>query len=421
MRYPVAGIAALIALFVVIIIGYSSVFTVSQTEQVLVVRLGEPVRVVTDPGLNFKAPFIDSVISIDKRILDLENPSQEVIASDQKRLVVDAFARYRIKNALRFYQSVGSIQAANIQLTTLLNASLRRVLGEVTFITVVRDEREALMARIRDQLDKEAEGYGIQVVDVRIRRADLPEQNSQAVYQRMQTERQREAAEFRAQGGQKAQEIRSKADREATVIIAEANSTSEQIRGSGDAERNRLFAEAYGRDPDFFAFYRSMSAYENGLKSNDTRFLLRPDSEFFRFFANPSGHPPAAAAAVAPKPYGFGRPQQIRRSGQPASRHQKQKSADDGRLPSDEVHSVRRLPHRCGNPVCAGRHHVRGEPGLDATGDEERDRDAGPYPACGGHRIGSRRLDSGLAGPALARCRCRPGHHRKAGAGSTRS
>jgi modulator of FtsH protease HflC len=183
MRSPVTGIVALILLFVVVIIGYSSVFTVAQTEQVLVVRLGEPVRVVTEPGLNFKAPFIDSVISIDKRILDLENPSQEVIASDQKRLVVDAFARYRIKNALRFYQSVGSIQAANIQLTTLLNASLRRVLGEVSFITVVRDEREALMQRIRDQLDKEADGYGIQVVDVRIRRADLPEQNSQAVYQ----------------------------------------------------------------------------------------------------------------------------------------------------------------------------------------------------------------------------------------------
>jgi membrane protease subunit HflC len=302
MRSPATGVAFLIALLVVVIVGYSSIFTVDQTQQGLVVRLGEPVRVVTEPGLNFKAPFIDTVISIDKRILDLENPSQEVIASDQKRLVVDAFARYRIKNALRFYQSIGSIQAANIQLTTLLNASLRRVLGEVTFITVVRDEREALMARIRDQLDKEADGYGIQVVDVRIRRADLPEQNSQAVYQRMQTERQREAAEFRAQGGQKAQEIRSKADREATVIIAEANSTAEQTRGAGDAERNRLFAESYGKDPDFFAFYRSMTAYEVGLKSNDTRFLLRPDSEFFRFFANPAGHPPAAAAAAAPKP-----------------------------------------------------------------------------------------------------------------------
>src|SRR6202162_797206 len=199
MRSPIAGIAALFVLLVVVIIGYSSVFTVDMTEQALVVRLGDPVRVVTEPGLNFKAPFIDTV---------------------------------------------GSIQAANIQLTTLLNASLRRVLGEVTFIQVVRDEREALMARIRDQLDHEAGGYGIQVVDVRIRRADLPEQNSQAVYQRMQTERQREAAEFRAQGGQKAQEIRSNADREATVIVAEANSTSEQIRGEGDGERNRLFAEA---------------------------------------------------------------------------------------------------------------------------------------------------------------------------------
>jgi len=293
MRSPVTGIVALILLFVVVIIAYSSVFTVQQTEQTIVLRFGEPVDVIREPGLHFKAPW-NSVINIDKRILDLENPSQEVIASDQKRLVVDAFARYRIKDPLRFYQSVGSIQAANVQLTTLLNASLRRVLGEVTFITVVRDARESLMAKIREQLDKEAEGYGIQVVDVRIRRADLPDANSQAVYQRMQTERQREAAEFRAQGGQKAQEIRSKADREATVIVAEANSTSEQTRGAGDAERNRLFAEAYGKDPDFFAFYRSMTAYETGMRGNDTRFLLRPDSEFFRFFATPSGKPPAA-------------------------------------------------------------------------------------------------------------------------------
>jgi membrane protease subunit HflC len=295
MKTGVSGIVALIVLLVVIIVGFSSLYTVRQTEQALVVRLGEPVRVVTDPGLNVKVPFIDSVISIDKRILDLENPAQEVIAFDQRRLVVDAFARYKIKNALRFYQSIGSIQAANIQLTTLLNAAMRRVLGEVTFIQIVRDEREGLMNKIRDQLDKEADGYGISVIDVRIRRADLPEANSQAVYQRMQTERQREAAEFRAQGGQKAQEIRSKADREATVIIADANSTAEQTRGAGDGERNRLFAESYGKDPDFFAFYRSMTAYENGLKSSDTRFLLRPDSEFFRFFANPSGKPPQAA------------------------------------------------------------------------------------------------------------------------------
>jgi len=298
MRNPVTGIVVLIVLFVVAVAAYSSVFTVLQTEQALVVRFGKPVDIATDPGLHFKAPFIDTVIPIDKRILDLENPSQEVIASDQKRLVVDAFARYRIKDALRFYQSVGSVQAANLQLTTLLTAALRRVLGEVTLIQVVRDEREALMARIREQLDKEAESYGIQVVDVRIRRADLPEQNSQAVYQRMKTEREREAAEFRAQGGQKAQAIRANADREATVIVAEANSKAEQTRGEGDAERNRLFAEAYGKDPDFFAFYRSMTAYETGLKSADTRFLLRPDSNFFRYFANPSGKPSEAAPAA---------------------------------------------------------------------------------------------------------------------------
>src|SRR6059058_3546501 len=240
MKSPIAGIAALFVLFAVLIVGYGSVFTVDMTEQSLVVRLGEPIRVVTEPGLNFKAPFIDSVISIDKRIIDLENPAQEVIASDQKRLVVDAFARYRIKDALRFYQSVGSIQAANLQLTSLLNAALRRVLGEVNFIIVVRDEREKLMGRIREQLDHEADGYGIEVVDVRIRRADMPEQNSQAVYQRMQTERQREAAEFRAQGGQKAQEVRSRADREVTVLVAEATSKSEQIRGEGDATRNQI-------------------------------------------------------------------------------------------------------------------------------------------------------------------------------------
>lgn len=300
MKSPVAGIAALVVVLVIAIVAYSSLFTVTQTEQALVVRFGKPVDVVTEPGLNVKAPFIDNVISIDKRILDLENSPQEVIASDQKRLVVDAFARYKIKDALRFYQSIGSVSAANFQLGALLNAALRRVLGEVTFIQVVRDEREALMGKIRDQLDREADGYGIQVVDVRIRRADLPDANSQAVYTRMQTERQREAAEFRALGGQKAQEIRSKADREATVIVAEANSQAEQTRGAGDAERNRLFAEAYSKDPDFFAFYRSMNAYETGLKAGDTRFLLRPDSEFFRYFAHPAGKPPEAAPAAKP-------------------------------------------------------------------------------------------------------------------------
>ncbi len=302
MRNSVSGVVALIILVVLIILGFSAAFTVPQTEQALVVRFGKPVDVVTEPGLHFKVPFIDTVIAIDNRILDLENPSQEVIASDQKRLVVDAFARYRIKDPLRFYQRVGSIQAANLQLTTLLNSALRRVLGEVTFIQVVRDEREALMGRIREQLDREADGYGISVVDVRIRRADLPEQNSQAVYKRMQTEREREAAEFRAQGGQKAQEIKSSADRQVIVIIADAQSQAEQIRGEGDGERNRIFAEAYSKDPDFFAFYRSMVAYETGLKGAETRFLLRPDSEFFRFFTRPSGQPAKPASGTAGSP-----------------------------------------------------------------------------------------------------------------------
>jgi membrane protease subunit HflC len=252
--------------------------------------------VVGEPGLHVKVPFIDSVIDIDKRILDLEAPAQEVIASDQKRLVVDAFARYRIQDPLRFYQTLGSIQGANSQLAILLNSALRRVLGEVTFTHVVRDQRADLMARIRELVDHEATGYGISVVDVRIRRADLPEQNSQAVYQRMQTERQREAAEFRAQGAQRAQEIRARADREVTVLVADATSKSEQIRGEGDATRNQIFADAFNKDTDFFSFYRSMQAYEAGLKHSDTRFLLKPDTSFFRFFNNPSGKPRAETA-----------------------------------------------------------------------------------------------------------------------------
>jgi membrane protease subunit HflC len=296
MRTGVSGIAALVVLLVVLVGAYSSVFTVSQTEQAIVVRLGEPIRVITEPGLNFKWPLFDSVIPISKRILDLENPAQEVLASDRRRLVVDAFARYRITNALKFYQTVGTVQTANVQLATLLNAALRRVLGEVTLIQIVRDQRAELMVRSREQLDQQAAAYGVAVVDVRIRRADLPEQNSQAVYERMKTERQREAAELRAEGAQRAQEIRSKADRDATVIVAEANQQAEQTRGEGDAERNRIFAEAYGQDPDFFTFYRSMNAYETGLRSSDTRFLLRPDSSFFRYFGDPNGKAKAPAA-----------------------------------------------------------------------------------------------------------------------------
>jgi membrane protease subunit HflC len=289
MRLNLAGGVLAAVLLVALIVLYGSVFTVYQTDQAIVVRLGQPIRVVTQPGLNFKVPLLDSVISVEKRIVDLENPAQEVITSDQKRLVVDAFARYRINDALKFYQTIGAIEGANARLSTLLNSALRRVLGEASTTDVVRDKRAQLMGQVRTQLENEAQSFGVAVVDVRIRRADLPEQNSQAVYQRMQTERQREAAEFRAEGSQRSQEIRAKADRDVTVLIAEAQSKGEQTRGEGDAERNRIFADAYGRDPDFFTFYRSMQAYESGLRSNDTRMVLKPDSDFFRYFGDPSG------------------------------------------------------------------------------------------------------------------------------------
>jgi len=301
MRVNVIGGVVAVLLVAALIVGYSSLFAVYQTQQALVVRLGQVVRVVDQPGLNIKLPFIDNVIAIDKRILDLEAPAQEVIASDQKRLVVDAFARYRIQDPLRFFQTLGSKTAADSQLAILLNSALRRVLGEATFIHVVRDQRADLMARIRDLINREGASYGIQVVDARIRRADLPEQNSLAVYKRMQTERQREAAEFRAEGNQRAQEIRSRADREVTVLIAEATSKAEQVRGEGDAKRNQIFADAFSRDPDFFSFYRSMQAYEAGLKSGDTRMVLKPDSNFFRYFNNPSGKMPADKQ-VSPAP-----------------------------------------------------------------------------------------------------------------------
>jgi membrane protease subunit HflC len=311
MRLNVFGGVIVVLLIAALIVAYSAVFTVYPTQQALVLRLGKPQGVVTDPGLHFKAPFIDNVVYIDKRILDLEAPAQEVIASDQKRLVVDAFSRYRIHDALRFYQTLGSKQAADSQLAILLNSALRRVLGEATFIHVVRDQRADLMARIRDLIDHEAASYGIQVVDARIRRADLPEQNSQAVYKRMQTERQREAAEFRAEGNQRAQEIRSRADRQVTVLLAEARSKGEQIRGEGDATRNEIFAKAFGQDPDFFSFYRSMQAYEAGLKPADTRFLLKPDTSFFRYFNSPSGkgdNSPAPPSAAPPAPGAPGAP-----------------------------------------------------------------------------------------------------------------
>jgi membrane protease subunit HflC len=320
MRPSLAGGALAVLLLIALVIAYSTFFTVYQTKQALVVRLGKPVRVITEPGLNAKIPFIDSVIYIDKRILAIESAAQEVIASSQEklnapgvaqageRLVVDAFARYRITDPLKFYQTVGP-DGANSQLSILLNSALRRVLGAATLADAVRNRREALMGQMREQLDRDARPFGIEVVDVRIRRVDLPEQNSQAVYQRMQTERQREAAEFRAQGSQKSQEIRARADRDVTVLLAEANSQSENIRGQGDAERNRIFADAYGKDADFFSFYRTMQAYERSMQHGDTHLVLKPDSDFFRFFGDPTGKEGAAAggaqagaSAAAPPP-----------------------------------------------------------------------------------------------------------------------
>ncbi|QHO75678.1 protease modulator HflC [Bradyrhizobium sp. CCBAU 051011] len=292
---PSVTYASVLAVLAALLI-YGSLFSVHQTEQALVLRFGDPIRVIMEPGLNAKWPFIDRVVPIDRRVLDLEAPVQEVIASDQKRLIVDAFVRYRIQDPLKFYQTVNSIEGANSRLSILAISSLRRVLGESSFIKVVRDERPQLTGRMREQVDREATAMGISVVDLRIRRADLPEQNSQAVYQRMQTERQREAAEFRALGNERAQEIRARADREVTVLVAEANSRSEQIRGRGDAERNAIFAAAYDRDQDFFTFYRTIQAYEKGFASEDTRMLLKPNSDFFRYFGNEGGKPETNAA-----------------------------------------------------------------------------------------------------------------------------
>jgi membrane protease subunit HflC len=289
-------IGLLVVLAVVAIVFYAATFVVQQTQSALVLRFGAVRSVVTEPGLYLKlpAPF-EQVILLDNRILDLDLPAQEIIASDQKRLVVDAFTRYRISDPLRFYQAVNSIPRANSQLASIVNGQVRSVLAEATFIAMVRTERSRLMIRIRDDVNREASRFGMTVVDVRLRRVDLPQANSQAVFQRMQTERQREAAEARALGAQQAQEIRARADRESTVIVAEAQRRSDEVRGQGEGERNRVFAEGFGKDPEFFAFYRSMQAYEASIKAGDTRLVLSPDSSFFRFFNSPSGKVEGAA------------------------------------------------------------------------------------------------------------------------------
>ncbi len=294
-------LGALIAALVVLVIAFSGTFIVHQTEQALVLRFGQPVDgrgLITDPGLHFKVPLIEQVIKIDKRILNLESPNQEVLASDNTRIQVDAFLRFKIVDPLQFYQTVQTVRQADNQLGYIMNSAIRRVLGEADLTQIVKDDRAALMAKIRDQVNTEGQRLGLTAIDVRIRRADLPRQISEQVFARMNSERAREAAEYRAKGEQEKQTIQAKADRDVTVLLGTAQQQADQTRGEGEAIRNKVFADAYGRDPDFFAFYRSMGAYGTAFAGKDTRLVVSPTSDFFRFFRSPEGAP----AGQPPKP-----------------------------------------------------------------------------------------------------------------------
>ena len=280
---------------------YTSVFVVGQMQQALVLQLGR-VRTVINatgenrPGLYFKVPFVDNIVIFDKRVLDLDLPVQTLLTADRQNLDIDAFARYRIVDPLRFYQSVGNIPLANQRLASFTNSALRNVLARSSRDAIVRTERSSLMNVIQEDVNKQAKGIGVEIVDLRMTRVDLPAKNSSAVYERMISERKREAADIRANGDQIAATIKAKADRDVTIIIAEANQKSEELRGEGDAEKNRILADAFSKDEDFFSFWRSMQAYEQGLKSQDTRLVISPNSEFFRYFNNPLGRPAAGGA-----------------------------------------------------------------------------------------------------------------------------
>ncbi len=296
-----AGAAAGAAVF--------SAFIVDQAHRAIVLQFGEPIQLISEPGLYWRTPFVQTVVQFDRRILSLETEEQEVIASDQKRLVVDAFARYRILDPLQFYQAFRTEEGARPRLTSIVDSTLRTILGRAAFMDVVRNKREALMKETKSIVNAETRAFGVEIVDVRIRRADLPEANSQAIYQRMRTEREREAAELRAQGSEESQRIKATADKDVTVLLANANRDSERIRGDGDEERNRIYAAAFSRDKDFFDFYRSMQAYEEALKANHTRIVLSPGSEFFRYFNSPfsdaSGEPKKSQSdAAAPQVQG---------------------------------------------------------------------------------------------------------------------
>ncbi len=265
---------------------FFSVFIVKEVNQAIVLQFGDPKRIIMKPGINFKIPFIQNVVFLDKRILNLDTPPEEVIASDQKRLIVDAFARFQIVDPLKFYISVGNERVARSRLSTIINSRIRSVLGTQRLQTLLSADRTNQMSLIQDGVNNEAENFGIKIVDVRIKRADLPQANSDAIYKRMQTEREREAKEFRAKGAEMAAEITANADKEVTVILANAEKSSQILKGEGDGKRNKIFADAFGRDPEFFAFYRAMQAYEKALIGGETSLILSPDSEFFKFFGN---------------------------------------------------------------------------------------------------------------------------------------
>ena len=277
----------LIPILVVLgVVAYGSLFVVQEINQSIVLQFGDPKKIITKPGLNFKIPFIQNVVYLDRRVLNLDNPPEEVIAADQKRLIVDAFARFKIVDPLKFYISVGNERVARSRLATIINSRIRSVLGTQELATLLSTDRAVHMGTIQNDVNTEAQNFGITIVDVRIKRADLPPANSEAIYARMQTERQREAKEFRAQGAEMAAKITSTADKEVTVILAEANKQSEIMRGEGDGKRNKIFANAFGRDPQFFSFYRAMQSYEKALIGGDTSMILSPDSDFFKFFGN---------------------------------------------------------------------------------------------------------------------------------------
>ena len=265
-------------------VAYNALFVVQEINQAIVLQFGDPKKIITKPGLNYKIPFIQNVVYLDRRVLNLDNPPEEVIAADQKRLIVDAFARFKIVDPLKFYISVGNERVARSRLATIINSRIRSVLGTQELATLLSTDRAVHMGTIQNDVNTEAENFGITIVDVRIKRADLPQANSEAIFKRMQTEREREAKEFRAQGAEMAAKITSTADKEVTVILANANKQSEIMKGEGDGQRNRIFAEAFGRDPEFFSFYRAMQSYERALIGGDTSLILSPDSDFFKFF-----------------------------------------------------------------------------------------------------------------------------------------